>query len=441
MPELDRSASDHLNQSCYCIGTDAGAMADHLAALHQRHGFNASGHSLFSELPVFVMSEEVQTMEAIVAAVTRTVKSERWRETVLREASPIDRIQSALPVFMGFDFHLSSEGPKLIEINTNAGGGLLCAEGEKFEIRLNGINNECLIPVRSPVAARQKFLENFLQQFEARFGRKPLRVAIVDDAPTHQHLHAEFLLFKELFEEVGINAMVVDASDLQWNGAELLANGEVVDLVYNRLTDFRLEEPVHQALAHAVISRQVPVTPDPLAHALYANKRNLARLTDVDFLRSNGIPDQDSKVLVAGIPETREVLSGDSDQWWSQRNQWFFKPESGYGGKGTYRGAKLTRKVFDLILEGGYVAQAFVPPPLRGTHAEMVAGGNPLKFDIRCYVFEGHIDLVAARLYQGQTTNFRTPGGGFAPVFLVPETGPCRVDSVFTCPASVTPTP
>jgi len=29
--------------------------------------------------------------------------------------------------------------------------------------------------------------------------------------------------------------------------------------------------------------------------------------------------------------------------------------------------------------------------------------------------------LVSARLYQGQTTNFRTPGGGFAPVFLVPE--------------------
>ncbi|MEJ1937171.1 hypothetical protein WDZ92_43815, partial [Nostoc sp. NIES-2111] len=27
--------------------------------------------------------------------------------------------------------------------------------------------------------------------------------------------------------------------------------------------------------------------------------------------------------------------------------------------------------------------------------------------------------LIAARLYQGQTTNMRTPGGGFAPVFVV----------------------
>jgi hypothetical protein len=27
------------------------------------------------------------------------------------------------------------------------------------------------------------------------------------------------------------------------------------------------------------------------------------------------------------------------------------------------------------------------------------------------------VQWIAARLYQGQTTNFRTPGGGFAPVY------------------------
>jgi hypothetical protein len=40
----------------------------------------------------------------------------------------------------------------------------------------------------------------------------------------------------------------------------------------------------------------------------------------------------------------------------------------------------------------------------------------PLKLDLRSYVYAGRIQLVAARLYQGQTTNFRTAGGGFAPV-------------------------
>ena len=39
------------------------------------------------------------------------------------------------------------------------------------------------------------------------------------------------------------------------------------------------------------------------------------------------------------------------------------------------------------------------------------------KLDLRNYVYAGHVQLIAARLWQGQTTNFRTAGGGFAPVF------------------------
>ncbi len=40
-----------------------------------------------------------------------------------------------------------------------------------------------------------------------------------------------------------------------------------------------------------------------------------------------------------------------------------------------------------------------------------------MKFDLRDYAYDGEVQWVAARLYQGQTTNFRTPGGGFAPVY------------------------
>ena len=46
-----------------------------------------------------------------------------------------------------------------------------------------------------------------------------------------------------------------------------------------------------------------------------------------------------------------------------------------------------------------------------------------LKLDLRNYVYRGVVQLVSARLYQGQTTNFRTPGGGFASVFSVPCRG------------------
>ncbi len=40
-----------------------------------------------------------------------------------------------------------------------------------------------------------------------------------------------------------------------------------------------------------------------------------------------------------------------------------------------------------------------------------------MKFDVRNYVYDGAVQWLAARVYQGQVTNFRTPEGGFAAVF------------------------
>ena len=42
-----------------------------------------------------------------------------------------------------------------------------------------------------------------------------------------------------------------------------------------------------------------------------------------------------------------------------------------------------------------------------------------LKYDVRVYTYDGAPLAFAARVYQGQTTNFRSPGGGFAPIIHV----------------------
>jgi hypothetical protein len=96
------------------------------------------------------------------------------------------------------------------------------------------------------------------------------------------------------------------------------------------------------------------------------------------------------------------------------RNKLFFKPAGGFGGRAAYRGDKITRRVWQTILESDYVAQDLVAPSGR----TVVVDGRRevMKLDIRNYTYDGKVQLVAARLYQGQTTNFRTAGGGFAPV-------------------------
>ena len=43
-----------------------------------------------------------------------------------------------------------------------------------------------------------------------------------------------------------------------------------------------------------------------------------------------------------------------------------------------------------------------------------------LQVEARACAYTGEGQLFAARLYEGQTTNFRSDGGGFAPVFVTP---------------------
>jgi hypothetical protein len=94
----------------------------------------------------------------------------------------------------------------------------------------------------------------------------------------------------------------------------------------------------------------------------------------------------------------------------------FFKPARGYGSKAAYRGDKVTRAVWAEIVASGFVAQAFAPPGERMVRVDGVLVAR--KMDVRLFTYAGEVILVAARLYQGQTTNFRTPGGGFSPVLL-----------------------
>ncbi len=170
-------------------------------------------------------------------------------------------------------------------------------------------------------------------------------------------------------------------------------------------------------LREAWLSDAVVLTPHPHAHAIYADKRNLVALSDQEWLRKIGVSKEDCEVLQAGVPRAELVTPENAESFWSARRQWFFKPAAGYGSKAAYRGDKLTKRVFGEISRGGYIAQALVPPSERRLRIDGVE--RNLKLDVRNFVYQGKVQLVSARLYQGQTTNFRTHGGGFAAVVPV----------------------
>jgi len=421
--------AERLNIDCQCVSLDRDRLR---AELEQTSpGFYAevieTRPHLFAESLVFVSGAHVRSMASTIAAIERVVALPDFQEHVLQYAPEIARHRSAARgVFLGYDFHLGplEHGqPQLIEINTNAGGGMLNAVLERAQLRCCDISAALLPGQLGGDTPEHLFLEMFLAEWRAARGAAPLRsIAIVDDDPAAQYLHPEFVLFQRLFERNDMHAVICDPRDLMLCHGGLWHEQTRIDLVYCRLTDFALEEPAHTALRAAYLADAVVLTPHPRAHALYADKRNLALLCDEPLLAAWGVDDETRRQLAAGIPRTERVDPARANEYWVRRKQLFFKPAAGFGGKAAYRGEKITRRVFDEIMAGAnqseYVAQALVPPSAR--HLEVAGETVALKLDLRNYVYDGRVQLIAARLYRGQTTNFRTPGGGFAAVLEVP---------------------
>lgn len=409
-----------LNASCFCAGPSAEALAD---ALQNDHAgtqvlelISERCPHLFAALPVFVSPAQSARMAQLIDAVEQVVALPAYQAAVLADAPAIARHDpGARGVFYGYDFHVGEDAVGLIEINTNAGGALLNAALARAGRGCSAIGDA------GDGAARAAALEDAIVAMfrnEWRLGGRntPLRtIVIVDDEPENQYLYPEFLLFRQLFARHDIDALIVDPSMLRWEAGSLWRGDLIVDLVYNRLTDFMLDAPEHAALRDAYLANAVVLTPHPRAHALYADKRNLALLTDDARLIELGVPDETRAILLGAIPHTELVRASAAERLWRTRREWFFKPVAGYGGRAAYRGDKLTKRAWEDILAGDYVAQTIMAPPARtGGSAD---APDRLKFDIRSYAYDGAVQWTAARVYQGQTTNFRTPGGGFAMVY------------------------
>ncbi len=419
--------AEQLNRDCQCVTLDRQALRTALqrgeAGADLFRMIEEGRPHLFSDSAVFLDENCIRRMAEVIAAVERVVALSAWAARVLAWA-PLSahHIPKAAGVFLGYDFHQGSSGPQLIEINTNAGGALLNAALAQAQ-QACCVEMAAALPGSNGAETLEKnFFNMFLAEWRAERNTATLqRIAIVDTQPEQQYLYPEFVLFKKLFERHGIEAVIVDPTMLRFEDDALWLEGhdkQRIDLVYNRLTDFSLALPEHSALRDAWRAGAVVLTPHPRAHALYADKRNLALLTDETVLRELGVDDQTRAILLEGIPHTEIVGRGAAESLWLRRKQLFFKPAAGYGSKAAYRGDKLTRRVFEEILQGEYVAQALVPPSERRLDVGEETVG--LKLDVRNYVYCGRVQLVTARLYQGQTTNFRTPGGGFAPVLTIP---------------------
>ncbi|MFN9112916.1 MAG: hypothetical protein ACK5XN_22855, partial [Bacteroidota bacterium] len=300
----------HLNETCACRTFEPKNLDEECRAL-----MTSNAH-LFSATTVFISPNQLNAIEESVREIEGAIAQSEYQKKALSHSSAIASVdQKTLGVFMGYDFHLSDEGPKLIEINTNAGGAFLNLQLARAQEACCQEQN-LFFKTHKLVDVEKLFIEMFQNEWRLSKGDRPLNtIAIVDSHPSGQYLYPEFQLFQKLFEKYGHQCIIADPSELKFEDGKLCHQEKTIDLVYNRLTDFYLDEAAE--LKAAFESGSIVLTPAPHHHALYANKLNLVTLCQT----------------IKSIPLTQQVSAINQHELWEKRKNFFFKPLCGYGSK------------------------------------------------------------------------------------------------------------
>lgn len=364
--------------------------------------------NLLSPYQVQVPKSILQQAQQFISAIYKLREDPSYKNFLQPEISTRKLIDPGnKAICMSYDFHVDESGTlKLIEINTNAA---FLALGFEF-YQSQGL----ALPV-SEFNLNQ--LKACIETEMQLFGKKTAspQISIIDDKPWQQRLYAEFLLFEALFKSWGWNVTIED-----------FPHTSDVDFIYNRHIDFFLEEESAKALREKFLSKQACFSPNPFEYLMLADKQRLIDLWDEKFWQQMSPAAQTLKTSIQKhLPQAFSVEKDNLEQAWNSRKNVFFKPKRAYGSKQSYKGAKISHKVLEEIAQGDFIAQEYIAAPelefSANENSKKLLGSDlpqKFKYDLRFYTYQDQLQMVLARLYQGQATNAKTLGGGFAPVIF-----------------------
>ncbi len=355
-------------------------------------GGSLSAMQLATTEPVVISEADFETMLRFARCMHQLKFRPEYLAALDAELPATARIDPGMPsVLMGYDFHLTGAGPKLIEINNNAGGLY--------------VKSETWIPQPDHPALAGSLEERLLGMFPSSWQH----IAIMDEDIEKQFMFPEMKAYQELLENAGRTVLVVSPEDVRLGTDGLNVEGVHLDAIYNRHTDFYLESDALAHIRSAYENGAIQLSPNPRSYALLGDKTRMADWWRPGLL--DGIVFADELSLIRSVvPEAHRLSEMDRGQAWSTRNNWVFKPAARHGGKGVLLGKSVSRTRFDAMPDAETVVQQFVP----ASHIEI--GGELFKFDMRLFMHGENLIAVAGRAWQGQVTNFRSEGSGWVPV-------------------------
>lgn len=363
-----------------------------------------------SPLRVDVSRNDLRRMHFLVRILYRLSLKQSYRQLVLPQLPEVARFDPGhAALLMGYDFHLGPDGPCLIEANTNAGGAYVA-----WQSQMRDLQGGDGIPLS------QRFAQRLLYSYQREWrdfsrSKRPLeQMVVLDEDPVNQPLYPEMVSCCEWLATHGIDARIADPGELEITAAGVVHQGRRIDLIYNRHCDFFLEDEAMSGLRDIYLAGGVCLSPNPFAYGLLADKRRMILWSDKQLLDGLGLSSRYVQSLLEMVPQSRLLQDIDAATLWDQRSGLVFKPVNKFGGRGVLMGKSVSRKRFAELEPESTLVQQLVPPS-QITNEE----GQAFKVDLRLFVYRDHLLGVGARLYQGQLTNLRTPGGGFAPVRIL----------------------
>jgi len=292
-------------------------------------------------------------------------------------------------ILMGYDFHLTNDGPRLIEINNNAGGLYI------------GRNQWMKQPVIAELAGTLE--ERISQMFPDTWQT----IAIMDADVTEQYMYPEMQHYADLLRQAGRTVFLVSPENLELKADGLYVENQRIDGIYNRHTDFYLDTNELTHIRTALMAGDVALNPHPRSYALLGDK---SRMVDWwhEGLLEGCLPSDDVAFIRSVVPEIHLLSACDRTQLWQERKAWVFKPAARHGGKGVVLGKAMSRKRFESLDHETTVVQSYVPA------SQIEHDDVSYKFDVRLYMHGESLIAVAGRLWRGQVTNFREDGSGWA---------------------------
>ena len=363
--------------------------------------------------------DHFEAIRRCVALCFRIAHSPQWQGRVDAGAPPhLLHVPGNFGVFMGYDFHLTPSGPRLIEINTNAGGALV--NGLHTAALCDPERLACVCAELMPVADMEaRLVAQFRDELAAARGPEAAlrRVAIADLDPRAQFLYPEFELFRALFARAGIDARICDTRELARRArpaASPSATGPPTSCTCatptsrsRRRARTRCATPISRAASSSHL-RRASTTCWPTSAAWCCSRRRRSWRRSARHRTSESCSRRSCPRRGCWRSRMRTRCGACAATGSSS-------PATAFGSRAVYRGDKLSRRRFaELLLEPGYLVQRRVEP---GELAVATSDGvRRMKFDVRAYAYRDQVLLLGARVYQGQVTNLRSPGGGFSAI-------------------------